>query len=309
MGRHDRAKRERKNKQKRKEREMNAKRRACRRPEVHVSSDSIDPYAKNVRPGNAVKGWFSGNRYAVSERERLQFDRSCAPCSNTGKEPCQKGECTKGPTPLTWGGHWHTCTKPCANCAIAQRHFVYLCIQVKDATSNSWHGVGKQCLLLAIEEKRFDRKPQATIKIGDQTYKVNSTDLELEKFKAMEAGNALEVGDGAYRSGKAQPLQRRNSEPFGRRSHDRSRKTVRASSLPISSSRRKPSLDRPRSIGSVKDMRTDDDIMGDEAVAETIRRGEMMNDIVTTHIDPEFDERELSLEMQRALSRDSSNSR
>merc|ERR1711964_601133 len=196
----------------------------------------------------------------------------------------------------------------CANCAIAQGGHppVYLCVQVKDATSNRWHGVGTQCILVAIEEKSLDRKPQATIKIGDQTYKVNSPDLELEKFKAMEAGNALEVGDGAYRSDKAQPLQRRNSEPFGRRSHDRSNQTLRASSLPISSSRRKPRPNSPRSIGSVKDMRTDDDIMGDTAVAETIRRGEMMNDIVTTNIDPEFDERELSLEMQRTLSRDRS---
>merc|ERR1711964_867185 len=168
-------------------------------------------------------------------------------------------------------------------------------IQVKDATSNSWHGVGKQCLLLAIEEKRFDRKPQATIKIGDLTYKVNSTDLELEKFKAMEAGNALDAGnERAFRSDKAQPqqLKRHNSAPHGRRSH-RSSKTVRASSLPISSSRRKP---RHISDASANDM------------IETISRAEKLNRNATTKIGPKFDEHELSLEMQRALSRDSSNS-
>merc|ERR1711964_784276 len=142
---------------------------------------------------------------------------------------------------------------PGANCAIAQGGHppVYLCAQVKDATSNRWHGVGTQCLLVAIEEKSLDRKPQATIKIGAQTYKVNSTDLELKKFKAMEAGNAFEVNLGnerACRSGEAQPrLQRRNSEPLMRRSPDRSSKTMRASSLPLNSSPRKTSPDSPRS--------------------------------------------------------------
>merc|ERR1711964_70564 len=142
---------------------------------------------------------------------------------------------------------------PCANCAIAQGGHppVYLCAQVKDATSNRWHGVGTQCLLVAIEEKSLDRKPQATIKIGAQTYKVNSTDLELKKFKAMEAGNAFEVNLGnerACRSGEAQPrLQRRNSEPLMRRSPDRSSKTMRASSLPLNSSPRKSSPDSVRS--------------------------------------------------------------
>merc|ERR1711964_664138 len=202
----------------------------------------------------------------------------------------------------------------CANCAIAQGGHppVYLCVQVKDATSNRWHGVGTQCILVAIEEKSLDRKPQATIKIGAQTYKVNSTDLELKKFKAMEAGNAFEVNLGnerACRSGEAQPrLQRRNSEPLMRRSPDRSSKTMRASSLPLRSSPRKTSPDSPRSsprspdslqsTSSIKDIMPDDDMtdsMGDDGlITKEISRAKRMNDIVTTDIRPKLDERALA---------------
>merc|ERR1711964_438643 len=65
---------------------------------------------------------------------------------------------------------------PCPDCdGPDAQHHVYLAMPVKG------HGVGTKCLLMAIEKNYFDRKPQATIKIDDQIYTVDSTDLNPGK--------------------------------------------------------------------------------------------------------------------------------
>merc|ERR1711964_678835 len=112
-----RASRDATNAQKQRRRKRNENCRKARLDEVIVSADHIGDYAA-FQPDNSWTGawgatsWFSGKNYAVSERERLKFDRSCATCKNEGKEKCNQDECT-----IRGHWHWNKCTKDCTECA------------------------------------------------------------------------------------------------------------------------------------------------------------------------------------------------
>jgi len=215
---------------------MNKLRSTIEWEENHVEADAIEKYAE-FQPNNSwTGGWglaglVSGNKYAVSERERLQFVRSCAACENTGKVKCKKGDCTR--TDKIWfgGRHMHSCSKQCPDCtrvAITQRHPVYLTIKVlKDATKSStkYHLVGAKCLLMAIEEKRFNRTPHAAIRIGTQTYTVYTTDLRNPQVDEEGYERVLQrknERENERRRARAQPVQlqaRQNSNRSNRRSN------------------------------------------------------------------------------------------
>jgi len=153
-------------------REMNKLAILLGEPRVKNPYAARDKEFKAFRPDNLFTGFWSGNSYECRERLRLGFSSSCpslAPyeCKNTGNMPCDTAECTIGAN--TWHS-WHTCTKPCTAC-VSKDEPVYLREKVGD------HPLWTECQLMAIEGKSINRCPYATIKIGDETHTIYSTNL------------------------------------------------------------------------------------------------------------------------------------
>jgi len=156
---------------------------------IDSKDEELDEKFKAYRPYNRVTGWWSGNSYESSERERLGFGREvkrnqqgvwqrelpCARCKETGKVTATKAECMYGRWGLFANSHWHSCKKACPACANTQKTvWVYLRKAVKN------HAMGSRCKLIAIERAVcFDRCPTATITfaIGNDTHVVYSEDL------------------------------------------------------------------------------------------------------------------------------------
>merc|ERR1711964_820233 len=182
--RYNNAKRKTRNKEKKRERGMNlAREKAGMSIDDIVSAKVKDDY-KEFRPTNGVTGWFSGNGYAVSERERLRFKGRCATCNNTGK--VSTSDKNKRVYPATmWGRHMHHCKEPCTNCP--EQKIVYNRVALKKGKKRDgtykYHPVDTECTLVGIETKWFGRAPQATIKIDGKTYVVYSTDLSINTVK------------------------------------------------------------------------------------------------------------------------------
>jgi len=117
-------------------------------------------------------------RYAVSERERLQFTGRCGTCNNTGKvDTKDKTECIF-PATNSWGWHLHYCKKECTACQEDKTVYLRVALKKNDGT-NGYHTTDTPCTLLGIETKWFDRAPHATISIDGKTYVVYSTDLSI----------------------------------------------------------------------------------------------------------------------------------
>jgi len=175
-----------------KARKMNADRIVCGMPPLNIPDILEDHYA-DFRPTNSFKGWFSGNGYAVSERERLGFSGSCPACKNTGKVYTKdKAECIFPPTWGTWGRHVHSCKKPCDACQESKNVYLKIALKKNDGT---YHPVNTPCRLVGIETKSqlFLGVPQATITIGDKTYVVKSTDLSESRTNLRSLPAAVNV--------------------------------------------------------------------------------------------------------------------
>jgi len=195
--RHDRDEREARNKWIESEEKMNGFREVCRRPTLNLPEIAKDHYV-NFRPKNSFTGWFTGNGYAVSERERLGFSTSCPTCKNTGNvDTKNKDECIFPPTWGTWGRHVHSCKKPCPQRRHNKHVYLKIALLKKNDETESYHPVDTECKLMGIETKSqlFNGVPQATITIGDETYVVKSTDLSREKDTNLrslpDAANAV----------------------------------------------------------------------------------------------------------------------
>jgi len=146
-----------------------------------------DNYAE-FRPKNKYSGWFSGNGYAVKERERLAFTGRCPKCNNTGKVRTSDKEQCVYPATNRLGWHMHRCKKPCTNCQDNHDYFnngkdVYLKIPL--TRNGIVYDRDAPCKLMGIKTKSqlnyFRGVPRATIKMEDgKTYVVNTTMLSTK---------------------------------------------------------------------------------------------------------------------------------